>query len=53
MHAIFSVPSCYKDCAEMLSSQHAKEKADNKHMLKLLKNDLLYSICNIIMMVMI
>ena len=44
-HAIFTVPSCYKDCAEMLS-QHAKEKSDNRHMLKFL-NDLLYSICNI------
>ena len=32
MHAIFAVPSCYKDCAEMLFSQHAKEKADNRHM---------------------
>ena len=45
-HAIFTVPSCYKDCGEMLSSQHAKEKSDNQHMLKFL-NDLLYSICNI------
>ena len=33
MHAIVTVPSCYKDFAEMLSSQYAKEKADNRHML--------------------
>ena len=34
-----SQPSCYKDCAEMLSSQHAKEKADNRHILyKILSN---------------
>ena len=38
-HAIVTVPSCYKDCAEMLSSQHAKEKADSRHMLlKILSN---------------
>ena len=30
----------------MLSSHHAKEKADNRHALKFL-NDVLYSICNI------
>ena len=30
MHAIIAV---YKDCTEMLSSQHAKEKADNRHVL--------------------
>ena len=28
-----TVPSSYKDCAEMLSSQHAKEKAENRQML--------------------
>ena len=39
MHAIFVVLSCYKDCAEMQSSQHAKEKADSQHMLyKILSN---------------
>ena len=38
-NTIFTVSSCYKDCAEMLSSQHAKEKADNRHMLyKILSN---------------
>ena len=37
MHAIVTVPSCYKD---FLSSQHAKEKADNRHMLyKILSAD--------------
>ena len=29
MNIIVTVPSCYKDCAKMLSSQHAKEKVDN------------------------
>ena len=33
MHAIVTVSSCYKGCTEMLSSQHAKEKADNRHVL--------------------
>ena len=39
IYTIFTVSSCYKDCAEMLSSQHVKEKADNQHMLfKILSN---------------
>ena len=38
-HAVVIVPSCYKDCAEMLSSQHAKERSDSRHMLyKILSN---------------
>ena len=33
------LPKCYKDCGEMLSSQHAKEKADNRQLLyKILTN---------------
>lgn len=33
------VPKCYKDCAELLSTEHAKEKADNRQLLyKLLTN---------------
>ena len=39
VHSTITVPKCYKDCAEMLSTQHAKEKGDNRHMLyKLLSN---------------
>ena len=38
-YAIVTVTSCYKGCIEMLSSQHIKEKADNRHMLyKILSN---------------
>ena len=33
VHAVVSAPSSYKDCAEMLSSQHAKEKIENRQML--------------------
>ena len=33
VHAMVTVPSSYKDCAEMLSSQHVKEKAENRQML--------------------
>ena len=28
VYTVVTVPSSYEDCAEMLSSQHAKEKAD-------------------------
>ena len=31
--AVITVPSSYKDCAEILSSQHAKDKANNRQML--------------------
>ena len=33
------IPKCYKDCGEMLSSEHAKEKAENQQILyKILTN---------------
>ena len=32
MHDIVTLPTYYKDGIEILSSQHAKEKADNRHM---------------------
>ena len=39
MQTVVALPRDYKDCAELLSSQHAKEKANNRQtMLKLLSN---------------
>ena len=39
MHTVVALPRDYRDCAELLSLQHAKEKANNRQMmLKLLSN---------------
>ena len=39
MQTVVALPRDYRDCAEFLSSQHAKEKANNRQtMLKLLSN---------------
>ena len=39
MQTVVALPRDYRDCAELLSSQHAKEKANNRQtMLKLLSN---------------
>ena len=39
VHTVVALPRDYEDCAELLSSQHAKEKANNRQMmLKLLSN---------------
>ena len=37
-HAIVTVPSSFEDCTEMLSFQHAEEKADNHYVTGFVKN---------------